>query len=404
MTNRGRLALALGAATYVAAWAFGSTPLYPVATGLLIAVAVAALWVSLAEKPMRLGRHLRGGDHFEGDDLRIDLDLELDGAIPPPSVVLVEDLGRLGEQRTPMRPDGRRLHAHYYLYSVPRGRYPYRFARAVLEDPFGLQRAVVDVGAGGALLVYPRLVDLDRIFSDAGAQTPDGRKLLLRRPTGFELHSVREYEQGESLRKVHWRSTAKRGQLMVKELEDAPRDEVAVVLDADASSVAGTPPDSSFDMQVRAAGSILRAHVLRGRRSVLVVSSALAESRRIHSSDGDWRAALELLAAVEPTASVPLATLLAADESPAARALELTVVTARLSPELVDRLVRRSLGRRGAALVYVDAPSFARSGKARRQLTLLRLQAAGVPVAVLRRGDDLAAALGGVVRAGAASG
>ena len=191
-----------------------------------------------------------------------------------------------------MRPDGRRLHAHYHLQAVPRGRYPYRFARAVLEDPFGLQRAEVDLGAGGALLVYPRLVDLDRIFSDAGAQTPDGKRLLLRRPSGFDLHSVREYEQGESLRKVHWRSTARRGQLMVKELEDAPRDEVAVVLDADASCVTGTPPDSSFDVQVRAAGSILRAHVLRGRRAVLVVSSALAESRRIHSSDGDWRSAL----------------------------------------------------------------------------------------------------------------
>src|SRR5204863_2016220 len=151
---------------------------------------------------------------------------------------------------------GRRLHAHYHLHAVPRGRYPYRFARAVLEDPFGLQRAEVDVGAGGALLVYPRLVDLDRIFSDAGAQTPDGRKLLLRRPTGFELHSVREYEQGESLRKVHWRSTAKRGPLMVKELEDAARDRVAVVLDGDAGAVV----NDSFEIAVRAAGSILAAH------------------------------------------------------------------------------------------------------------------------------------------------
>jgi uncharacterized protein (DUF58 family) len=353
---------------------------------------------------MRLSRHLRGGEHLEGDDLRIDLDLELEGSVPPPAVVLVESLGRLGEQRTPMRPNGRRLHAYYFLRSVPRGRYPYGFARAVLEDPFGLQRAEVDLGAGGALLVYPRLVDLDRVFSDAGAQTPDGRRVLLRRPSGFDLHSVREYEQGESLRKVHWRSTAKRGQLMVKELEDAPRDEVAVVLDADATSVVGAAPDSSFDMQVRAAGSILRAHVLRGRRSVLVVSSALAESRRIHSSDGDWRAAMELLAAVEPTASVPLATLLAADESPAARALELTVVTARIAPELVDRLVQRSLGRRGAALVYVDAPSFAAPRKSRAEPALLRLQAAGVAVAVVRRGDDLAAALSGAAHRGAASG
>ena len=45
--------------------------------------------------------------------------------------------------------------------------------------------------------------------------------------------SVREYERGESLRKVHWPTTARRGQLMVKELEDSPRDEIAVVLDAD---------------------------------------------------------------------------------------------------------------------------------------------------------------------------
>ena len=219
-----------------------------------------------------------------------------------------------------------------------------------------------------------------------------------------ELHSVREYAHGESLRKVHWRSTARRGQLMVKELEDAPRDEVAVVLDADASCVTGTPPDSSFDVQVRAAGSILRAHVLRGRRSVLVVSSALAESRRIHSSDGDWRGAMELLAAVEPTASVSLSTLLAADDSSAARALELTVVTARLQPELVHRLVQRSLGHRGAALVYVDAASFASSGRPRREPALLRLQAAGVAVAVVRRGDDLAAALGGAIQARAARG
>jgi uncharacterized protein (DUF58 family) len=405
MTQRGRLALGLGAATYVAAWAFGSRPLYPVATGLLLAVGIAAVWIGVARKPMRLARHLRGGEHLEGDDLRVDLDVDVETAVPLPAVVLVEDLGKLGEQVTPLHSNGRRLHAHYFLPSVPRGRYPYRFARAVLEDPFGLCRTEVDLGAGGALLVYPRLVDLDRVFSDAGSQTPDGRRVLLRRPSGFDLHSVREYEQGESLRKVHWRSTAKRGQLMVKELEDAPRDEIAVVLDADASSVAGTPPDSSFDMQVRAAGSILKAHVRRGRRSVLVVSSALAESRRVHSSEGDWRAALELLAAVEPTASVPLGALLTADDSAASRALELTVVTARLAPDLVDRLVHRSLARRGAALVYVDAPSFAAGAeRPRPEPALLRLQAAGVAIAVIRRGDDLAAALGGGVQAGAASG
>src|ERR671934_2617682 len=201
-----------------------------------------------------------------------------------------------------------------------------------------LERAEVELASGGALLVYPRLVELDHLFSETGAHSLDGRRLLLRRPSGFELHSVREYEHGESLRKVHWRSTARRGQLMVKDLEDSPRDEVAVVLDADAGAVVG----ESFDVQVRAAGSILHAHVRRGRRSVLVVNSGAGAAQRVHSSDGDWRRALELLAAVEPTGRIPLATLLAVEESPAARTLDLVVVTARIAPELVDRLVPRA--------------------------------------------------------------
>src|SRR5205814_4744473 len=125
---------------------------------------------------------------------------------------------------------------------------------ALIEDAFGFDRVELELAAPGALLVYPRLVELDRLFSETGASARDGRRLLLRRPSGFDLHSVREYQQGESLRMVHWRSTAKRGQLMVKELEDSPRDEVAVVLDADPATVVG----ESFELQVRSAGSIDR--------------------------------------------------------------------------------------------------------------------------------------------------
>jgi uncharacterized protein (DUF58 family) len=407
MTRTGRLALALGLATYVAAWAFGSKPLYPVATGLLLAVALAWAWVRLAKKPMRLVRTVGELDYVEGDDVKIDLDLELEGRVAPASLTVVERIGKLGERRTSLHRGGANYHTRYVLPSLPRGRYAYEGAHAELEDPFGLERTEVQLGgAGGALLVYPRLVELDRVFSESGAHSPDGRRLLLRRPSGFELHSVREYEQGESLRKVHWRSTARRGQLMVKELEDAPRDEVAVVLDADAASVRGTPPDSTFDVQVRAAGSILGSHVRRGRRAALVVNGAVPESRRVHASEGDWRRALELLAAAEPARTAPVAGLLRADESPAARALDVVVVTARLAPELVDRLTQRVLGRRRASLVYVDPSSFASApalAAASRPL-LLRLQSVGVPVAIVRRGDDLAERLGGAPAARAAHG
>ena len=402
MTDRGRIVLALGGATYLAAWAFGSKPLYPVATGLLLVVVLAWGWVRLANRPMRLRRVLGEGEHVEGDDVPVWLEVELESRVPPPSLVLVERIGKLGERRTPLHPDGKRLWAGYTLRALPRGRYVFESAEVVIEDPFGLQRVTVPLGEAGVLVVYPRLAELDRLFSETGARAHEGRRMLLRRPSGFDFHGVREYEEGESLRRVHWPSTARRGQLMVKELEDAPRDETEVVLDADVGAVVGTPPESSFDVQVRAAGSVLYAQARRGRRAVLVVASVHRESQRVASSDGDWRRALDLLAGLEPSAGGSIVPLLAEDASPASRALELTVVTARLDARLVERLVHLALGRRRVSLVYVEPASF--GGRPRVEPALLRLQAAGIPVAVLRRGDDLAAKLGGEALRGAASG
>jgi hypothetical protein len=62
-------------------------------------------------------------------------------------------------------------------------------------------------------------------------------------------------------------------------------------------------------------------------------------------------------------------------------------VTARVDAPLADRLVQRSLSRRGVSLVYVEA-------RPEPELQLLRLQSVGVPVAVVRPGQDLAEALG----------
>jgi uncharacterized protein (DUF58 family) len=390
LTARGRCVLGLGLGVYIAAWAFGSKPLYPVATGFLLVAAVAWMWVRLANRPFRVRRGWGDNEHVEGDDVPVVVELDASASVLPAAATLIERVGRLGEQRHGLRRSGRRLSLRYVLERLPRGRYAFEDVRVEIADPFGLESVSVPLPAPGALLVYPRLVRLERLFSESGAHAHDGRRLLLRRHSGFELHGVREYEQGESLRRVHWRSTARRGQLMVKELEDAPRDEIAVLLDADASAVVG----ESFDMQVRAAGSILESYVRRGRRAVLVVNSERRDVQQVHSPAADWRRSLELLAAAEPTGRGSLGRLLAEHDGPAARALELAVVTARLEAGLVDRLVQRALSRRKVSLVYVDPASF-NGAPLRPEPLLLRLDGAGIPVAVVRAGDDLASALEG---------
>jgi uncharacterized protein (DUF58 family) len=304
--------------------------------------------------------------------------------VPAPSVVAIERAGRLPEREIDLWPvPWRRYAGGYELRNVRRGRYVFGPVQLSIEDPFGLARTTLTKGEPEALVVYPRLVELPALFSEGGTHAQDGRRLLLRRPTGFELHSVREHAEGESLRAVHWPSTARRGQLMVKELEDAPRDEVVVVLDGDATATAG----ELFELALRAAGSILRAHVRRGRRCALVVNSAARPSQQV-ASEADWRRALELLAAVEADGRTPVHALLQAEGGVAARALELVVVTSRVDVPLADRLVQRQLSRRGASVVHVAAT-------AEPEPQLLRLQSVGIPVAVLRPGADLAATLAG---------
>ena len=152
---------------------------------------------------------------------------------------------------------------------------------------------------------------------------------------------MRDYVEGDSLRKVHWRTTARRGRLMVKELEDSPREDVVVVLDAWRGCAAPT-----FDIAVRAAGSMLQAHVRHGRRAALVLGGAAVEVQRVQA-EGDWRRALELLAGAEADGAGSAAGLLAGERNPAALALDLVVVTPRLDAPLVERLVQRAKARGG---------------------------------------------------------
>ena len=387
LTRRGKLALLFGLVVYVAAWAFGSTALYPVSIGLLVAIVVAAASVHLAARPMRYRRYAAAREHIEGDDVSIDVELQPSAPVLLAAVTVVERIAKLGERTLELKEHGRTLRGRVELERVPRGRYALEEARAVVEDPFGFERTSLELPAQNALLVLPRIVDIETPFSESGPRAHDGRRLLLQRPSGFDVHSVREYEEGESLRKVHWRSTARRGQLMVKELQDEPRDEVAIVLDA-----AAGPSREAFDAQVRAAGSLLKAQVWRDRRSVLVITSIRQETLRVQTYAGDWRAAVEALAAADATGRISLAAVLADGSSPVSRAFELALITSRLEPMLVDRLIQRALAQRRVSVVYVDAPTFG-GARPSREPGLLKLQATGVPVAVLRHGDDLASVL-----------
>ena len=173
----------------------------------------------------------------------------------------------------------------------------------MLTDPLGLARVEQQVDEPASVLIRPRIPTLTSIFSAHGARDAGAARSRLRRPTGFEIHAVRDYAPGEPLRAVHWPSTARRGRLMVKELDDAPRDDLAIVLDQDPDGVAG--PAGQLELRRgRSRGGSARA----GARAL----EPARRPRRHGAGDGamcgsappghDWEVALDALATVEPVA------------------------------------------------------------------------------------------------------
>ena len=396
-------ALALGAGVTAAAFAFGSPPLGLMGIGLLLAGAGTRAWAGLAGSGAALAFRVASSPVTEGDRVRLSVVARRDSGVPVGSVVVAGTLGRLGPLELRLRGSGREASGELQLGSVPRGVYRLDEPRVVLGDFLGLTAVSPRVRLeSDTLVARPRLAQLDALFSDAGRFSGDGRRLLLRRSAGFDFHSVREYEQGESLRRVHWPTSARRGQLMVKELEDRTRDGVVVLLDCDPRGVAGEPPDSSFDVSVRAAGSLLAAHAGRGRAATLVTTGSDRSALQVRLGEGDLDAALVVLAAAEPDAAAPVSRALAGGSTAASRAGELMVVTAMLDTRTTTALLDAGQ-RQLVSVVWVDAPSYV-GRPTRVNPHALRLAAAGVPVAAVRRGDDLAVALGSHGREAAVGG
>src|SRR6186997_1790746 len=136
LTARGRCVLGLGLGVYLAAWAFGSKPLYPVATGLLLVVTLAWIWVRLANRPFRVRRGWGDAEHVEGDDVPVVVELDASGRVQPAAATLVERVGWLGIERHALRRNGRRLSVRYVLERLPRGRYAFGDVHVEIADPF----------------------------------------------------------------------------------------------------------------------------------------------------------------------------------------------------------------------------------------------------------------------------
>ncbi|MCY9782900.1 DUF58 domain-containing protein [Nocardiopsis sp. EMB25] len=172
----------------------------------------------------------------------------------------------------------------YLVRPAVRGSYAIGPLMVGMTDPLGCVRVTRVVGSPSHLLVTPSTVPLSPLGAVDGSQ---GEESPRRSVTGVgEQDPVpREYRYGDELRRVHWRSTAKHGELMVRRDEQHRREHSAVLLDTRLRAHLGEGPAGSLETAVSAAASVavhlidngheLRLYTERGRVPTAVSSEAL---------------------------------------------------------------------------------------------------------------------------------
>ena len=248
----------VGLGLCVASRAFGAEALGQVGLALIVLLVAALVVVRMGRHDLELTRTVSPERASVDTTVTATLVLHNSGLGSAPLVLLEDDVPAQLRTRARFAFSGiearGRREATYTMRPSRRGRYEIGPAEMSCVDPFSLARVVKRLPGTSPLLVYPRIEQLI-LPRDLGER----RSLsisALRQPTGAQgedFYTLREYVEGDDLRKIHWPSTAKRQRFMVRQEETPWHTRATIVLDDRASAYEG----EAFERAVEAAASLV---------------------------------------------------------------------------------------------------------------------------------------------------
>ena len=260
LTTRGRAFLAAGVTTAVCAVLLGYDALLRVGVLAAAVPLLTAVMVSRARYRLRADRSVVPGRIAVGETATVSLQLANQGRLPMGLMLLEDQIPYALGTRPRFLVDhaGRRWvrEVTYPVRSDTRGHYEVGPLSVRVSDPFGMIELVRTFSATTRLVVTPAVHPLPSIgMSSEWSGTGD------RRPRAFATGSaedvtVRDYRLGDDLRRVHWGSTARTGQLMVRREEQPWQSRATVLVDSRRSAHEGIGPGASLEWAVTAAASI----------------------------------------------------------------------------------------------------------------------------------------------------
>ncbi|MCB2222956.1 MAG: DUF58 domain-containing protein [Actinobacteria bacterium] len=300
-TLRGWAALGVATALGLLWVGFGELEMLGTALFLVAATLTGVAFTRLRMPHATVTRHLYPAQVHEGDHVVVEVEFAAAGRSAA-NLTVEDSVHGLGVARfaAARAAAGQHLVARYEVLCRSRGIFDVGPAVVGVTDPLGLAERSAPAGGPDRLVVYPRVERLDGYPAVRG----NDATVHTSRPTyaphgGEDFFTLREYQVGDDLRKVHWPSSAKRDQLMIKQLEIPWQARALVLFDQRSTRYADA---EAFEQAVRGAASVV-SHLYRGGYSPDLWAGEHAAGLR---SGSRYAQAMEMLAGVRPMEHVDL--------------------------------------------------------------------------------------------------
>lgn len=314
------------------------------------AYVLARVWTRRGLAQVRVERQFTS-HAFNGDEVTVRVRVSNAGRLPLPWLHIYEslplDLITPPFQQTVVSL-GAREHSdlHYTLHCHKRGYYWLGPLRVQTGDVLGLEAFRGMEAPPNSLIVYPRVVPLQRL----GLPTRSPLVALPARSPVFEdparVAGVRDYERGDSPRRIHWSASARAGQLLVKRYQPAIARETAMVLDLNPDSYNFRHWRDAAELAIVVAASLANHIIIRERLPAGLATEALdaatGQRQRFFLPPRKERAhlitLLEVLARVQFAPGTPFAELLRRERPHLAWGATLVLITGNADEALFENL------------------------------------------------------------------
>jgi uncharacterized protein (DUF58 family) len=260
LTTRGRSFVAAGGAAVVCGLSIPEPDLVRVGALLIVLPTVSAFAARRSRYRLSCSRRLDPPRVPAGESTSVTARLENVSRLRT-GVLLAEDVTpyRLGSRPRfvldEIEPSGSR-ELNYQIRSDTRGKFTIGPLRVRVADAFGLVEISRSFSTTSTLVVTPKIIPLPRAAAPSSWLGEGDGGMRTISAIGEDDAAPRAYQDGDGLRRVHWRSTARYGELMVRREEHQWRNSASVFLDTRRSAHSGTGASASFEFAVSAAASI----------------------------------------------------------------------------------------------------------------------------------------------------